>query len=106
MVARDLRSISIVEGAGFKHLLNYVEPGYTPSLHTDIVAECCHLYDSKKKRFLKEIIDCEYVVLTTDIWMSAAIHGYMTVTVHFIDKLWQLGSQMLVTEEMLECHTG
>ena len=28
MVARNLQPISIVEGAGFKHLLSYLEPRY------------------------------------------------------------------------------
>ena len=37
MVARDLRPISIVEGAGFKHLLRYLEPGYRIPSHTQCV---------------------------------------------------------------------
>ena len=34
MVAKDLRSISIVAGYGFQNLMSYVEPGYTVPSHT------------------------------------------------------------------------
>ena len=49
---------------------------------------------------------CKNFGLTTDIWTSGAIHGYMTVTVHFVDESWQLYSKILVTEEMPDRHTG
>ncbi len=53
-----------------------------------------------------EIADRKYIALTTDIWTSAAIHGYVTLTAHFIDDSWQLCSRVLTTEEMPERHTG
>ena len=44
MIARDLQPISIVEWAGFKHLLSYLEPGYCIPSHTHIATVCCCLY--------------------------------------------------------------
>jgi len=55
MVARDLRPISIVEGAGFKHLLSYLEPGYRVPSHTNISTVCLRLYNEQKER-LKNLL--------------------------------------------------
>ena len=106
MVARDLRPINIVEGDGFKNLLSYIEPGYIVPSHTHISTVCRRLYDTEKERLLKTITECRHVALTTDIWTSAAIQGYMTVTVHFVNESWQLCSNVLLTEEMPDRHTG
>ena len=106
MVARDLRPISIVEGVGFKHLFSYVEPGYRVPSHTHIATVCRRLYNVQKERLKEEIAGCSHVALTTDIWTSSAVDSYLTVTVHFIDKLWQLCTRVLLTTEMAERHTG
>ena len=71
-------------------------------LHTHVSKVCCDLYDTQKD----QISNCGHVALTTDIWTSATIHAYMTVTVHFINDSWQLLSKVLVTEKMPERHTG
>uniref|UniRef100_A0A1X7U908 BED-type domain-containing protein n=1 Tax=Amphimedon queenslandica TaxID=400682 RepID=A0A1X7U908_AMPQE len=44
LVARDLRPISIVEGKGFKQLLNFIEPGYSVRSRTYVAKECLLLY--------------------------------------------------------------
>jgi hypothetical protein len=71
VVARDLRPISIVEGAGFKHLLSYLEPGYRVPSHTHIATVCRRLYNTQKERLKKEITGCGHLALTTDIWTSS-----------------------------------
>ena len=43
--------------------------------------------------------------LTTDIWMSQARHGYISVTIH-IDESFQLQSHLLATKEFPESHTA
>lgn len=60
----------------------------------------------QKERVKKEIADCSHVALTTDIWTSNAVESYITVTAHFIDKIWQLSTCVLLTKEMAERHTG
>ena len=106
LVARDLQPISIVEGAGFKHLLSYLEPGYHIPSHTHIATVCRRLYNPQKERLKKEITGCGHLALTTDIWTSSAVDSCRTVTVHFIDKLWQMSTRVLLTMEMAERHTG
>lgn len=86
MVARDLRPINMVEGSGFKSLMSYM--------------------DTERGKLIEKISSCENVAFTTDIWTSAATQGYMTLTSHFIDESWQLCSNVLLTDEMPERHTG
>jgi len=36
------------------------------------------------------------VAITTDMWTTSSQNkGYMTITTHFIDKLWRLKSQLV-----------
>ena len=93
------------KGAGFKHLLSYLEPGYRVHSHTHIATVCCRLYNVQE-RLKKENTGCGHLPLTTDIWTSSAVDSYLTVTVHFIDKLWQMYTHVLLTTEMPERHTG
>ena len=106
MAARDLRPLSIVEGSGFKSLMSYVEPGYVVPSRTHIAAVCRRLYNTQREKLQETVSSCESVALTTDIWTSAAVHGYMTLTVHFIGESWSLYSKVLLTDEMPERHTG
>ena len=71
MVARDLYSISIVEGEGFKNLLNFLEPGYKVPSHTHVTKVCCD-----KEKLKQEVKSYGHEALTSDIWTSAAIDSY------------------------------
>ena len=105
MVARDLRPVSIVEGDGFKQLINYLEPEYRVPSHTHITIVCHRMYQVEREKLEAELVD-RHVGLTSDIWTSAATQGYITVTAHFISDGWELCSKVLLTREMGERHTG
>ena len=105
MVARDLRPVSIVEGDGFKRLINYLEPEYRVPSHTHITSVCHRMYQVEREKLEVELVD-RHVGLTSDIWTSAATQGYITVTAHFISDDWKFCSWVLLTREMGERHTG
>ena len=46
------------------------------------------------------------VALTTDLWMSVAGQGYMTVTGHYLTKDWTLECKVLATRVLKDQHTG
>ena len=50
--------------------------------------------------------EAESFSATTDLWTSAATEPYMTLTVHFIDKTWNLQSFCLDTVPIFSDHTG
>ena len=105
MVARDLRPVSIVEGNGFRQLINYLEPDYQVPSHTHITTVCHRMYQVERDRVKAELHD-RHVGFTSDIWMSASTQSYITITVHFIADKWELFSRVLLTREMEERHTG
>uniref|UniRef100_A0A1X7UQS2 Uncharacterized protein n=1 Tax=Amphimedon queenslandica TaxID=400682 RepID=A0A1X7UQS2_AMPQE len=106
MVARDLMPLSIVEGEGFKRLMNYIELGYTVPSYTHVTIVCCQMYSELKEKLILQIASCMYVALTTVIWTSAVVQGYIILTAHYITDLLELCSKVLLTKEIPECHTG
>jgi hypothetical protein len=105
-VAMDLRPISIVEGQGFSRLINYIEPGYQIPSRPHLTNICRNLYDSAKIRLLAQINSRPYVSSSTDIWTSRTQQAYLTVTVHFLTEEWIMESNVLLTREIPEKHTG
>ena len=106
MVAIDARPIAIVEGTGFKRLVNYLEPGYkVPSaVH---IASCLHeRYSQVKGVIIKHLQNVSHIALTSDIWTSLATQSYISATAHFITSEWELNSCVLQTLHFPDSHTG
>ena len=107
-VARNLRPLSVVDSAGFKQLVNYLEPGYKVPSRSHVTSICCKKFDVMKEQLLATVTlaTVQYVAVTTDIWTSRATQAYITVTVHFLTDRWKMESKVLQTQEMPERHTG
>ena len=105
-MARDLRPLSVVDGDGFKQLVNYLEPGYKVPSRTHVTNTCHKKLDSIKEKLLATLATGQYIAVTTDIWTSRATQAYITVTVHFVTDLWKMESKVLQAQELPECHTG
>ena len=104
-VSRDLRPLSIVDGKGFQQLLGYMEPGYKVLSRPHVATTCRRLHTSLKEQLI-ETISSQEIAVTTDLWTSRAIQGYLTITAHFINSEWRLENKVLLTQEMAERHTG
>ena len=87
MVAIDARPAAIVEGTGFKRLVNYLEPGYKVSSAVHITS-CLHRYSQVEGVVIKHLQNVSYIVLTSDIWTSLATQLYISATTHFITSEW------------------
>ena len=48
----------------------------------------------------------KYFSITTDMWSSLAHHGYIAVTIHFINQNFEMENFLLDTREMLGSHTA
>ena len=101
-VALYLRPLRVVEGIGFKQLMNYIEPGYIVPSRTRVMSICQKKYTTIKEELLSSLQSISNVVLTTDIWTSRTVQSYLTVTVDFITDDWLMDSKVLVTREMTE----
>ena len=84
MVALDTRPASVIEGTGFKWLLNYLEPGYKVPSAVHIVTCLQKRYPEVKSIIERKLEEASYVALTSDIWTSLATQSYVSATVYFI----------------------
>ena len=68
MVVRDLRPAALVEGTGFKALMNYIKPGYRVLTATHI-AEVVRQKFVSGKNSIKHYVQSEvhFMAFTTDI---------------------------------------
>ena len=64
------------------------------------------MYAEQKEKLKQEVKSCSHVALTSDIWTSAAIDSYLTITAHFRNSDWQLCTRVLTTANMPEHHTA
>ena len=105
MIVKDMRPVAIVEGQGFREMINTFHPGYTlPSRR--------HFTDLMEKKYeaALERVKCEIknkkITLTTDAWTSIATEAYLGVTCHFITEDWELTSYSLTMMPLEERHTA
>ncbi|KAL3860698.1 hypothetical protein ACJMK2_010789 [Sinanodonta woodiana] len=105
-IAQDGRPISIVNGEGFKSLINFLEQDYDIKSRTTTTALIKERYDEGVRKMLVKLETALYVAFTTDLWTSLQNIAYMCVTAHWIKLVWELESAILQTRETLERHTG
>ena len=107
MVVHDLRPAALVKGAGFKALMNYIEPGYRVPTATHIAEMVRQKFvigkDNMKRYFQSEV---HFMAVTTDIWTSRANDAYLSLTMHFVDSSWDMVSYVLATAPFPEHHTA
>ena len=106
MIALDLHPAAIVEGVGFHRLMQVADPGYRVPLRTFIsfLLQKKHQDGLEKLRILLESMTG--VSLTTDMWTSHAMEGYITVTAHFIAEDWTQRSLVLANAGFVQHHTA
>ncbi|XP_051980577.1 E3 SUMO-protein ligase ZBED1-like [Xyrauchen texanus] len=62
------------------------------------------MYQTVKDGVMCKLKTAERVGITSDTWTSVATESYMSVTVHYIDELWNLVSYVLQTTEVEANH--
>ena len=107
VVIRDLRPAALVEGAGLKALMNYMEPGY-------YVPSSTHIAEVVKRKFLKEKdntkcyfqLEVHFMAVTTGIWTSRVNDAYLSLTMHLVDSSWDTISCILAAAPFPAHHTA
>ncbi len=106
-IAKDMQPYSTVNDCGFRHLLQVLEPRYTPPDRKLLATKYMPaLYEQEKVRIQQKIEVIKDFGLTTDIWTSRAKHAYISLTIHYIDDAFQLQSHLLGTREFPESHNA
>lgn len=87
MMCKDLQPISFVENEGFRELISHLEPRYTiPSRKTFGKKILIQMYEEEVNMLRGELMDVQFVAVTTDMWTSIANTDFMSVSVHFFNE--------------------
>ncbi|XP_039661199.1 E3 SUMO-protein ligase ZBED1-like [Perca fluviatilis] len=106
-IAKDLRPYSVVENAGFRHMLKTIEPRYKlPTRATFTDSALPTLYKETKAKVMESMCKASRVAITSDAWTSVATESYVTITAHYVSEDWQIVSHVLQTRAVYESHTG
>ena len=106
-IAKDCLPINIVEGAGFKRMINAFDSRYEiPSRNHFSRIALPSLSTSVNQQVRKKIGTLQYFSATTDMWSSIGMQPYMSYTIHYIDSEWKLQNICLQTQFLPEDHTG
>ena len=101
-----MRPVHVIEGQGFIKLMAYLEPGYKVPSRKHVTSIIRQKHDLGRKKLQERLGEVTSLVLTTDIWTSAATEAYISVMGHFITPYWDLCSCVLETTGFPDHHTG
>ena len=107
-VVGSLRPLSVVEDNGLIDLVKFLEPEYKMPSRTHIVKLLDKRHSSCKSE-MKSLLKSEGaagVSLTTDGWTSTSTQSFVTHTVHFVNKQWELVNGVLETVVFKGSHTA
>ena len=109
-IAKDLMPTSVVQGNGFRKLLEKLEPRYQlPSRKTLSERVIPTMYNTiKDSKVLPGIREAKYISLTSDCWTSRVNQSYISVTAHFlkVKSDWQFEHFVLKSKELPGSHTA
>ncbi|XP_052278728.1 E3 SUMO-protein ligase ZBED1-like [Dreissena polymorpha] len=106
MIVKDYVPLSIVEGEGFRNLMQIVAPDYKVPCRNTVRSRIVLKYESEKEVLSSELASVQSASITTDTWTSNSTESYITVTEHHINSDWDIKSNVLLTRAMPERHTG
>ena len=108
-LAKDMLPAYTVEKAGFKQMLSKFNPRYKlPSRNYFSRVAIPALYSEIKSEIQQKINDQHFTFYagTTDLWSSITSEPYLSYTIHYIDKNWNMCCKCLQTHYMPEAHTA
>ncbi|KAG8237098.1 hypothetical protein J437_LFUL015465 [Ladona fulva] len=99
MIAKDFIPVSAVVNDGFQKFIKELEPRYNlPSRRTLTCRLLPERYEILRERAQELISEAAYAALTTDLWTSVPLQGYLSATAHFIVR-GKLFSVILATRK-------
>lgn len=106
-IGKDMLPISTVENEGFKKLIGVLDPRYElPGRKHFSLTALPQLYAECREMVERQLQTVSFFATTSDMWSSRTSEPYMSLTIHFIDKDWNLQSKALQTAYFPEDHKG
>ncbi|XP_039616000.1 E3 SUMO-protein ligase ZBED1-like [Polypterus senegalus] len=106
MVIKDLQPFSTVEDKGFKAFVNKLDPSYILPTRKALKAMVQAKYCAAKEKAMAEVKQATYVSLTSDMWTSINMDGYLGVTCHYVTAEAKLATVLLCVSQFPQTHTA
>jgi len=107
-ITKDMLPINTINDSGFRYMLSKFEPRYTPPDRSTIARNFIPaMYEREKSKVSSAISsDMQSFAITTDGWTSRSNCSYVSLTVHYISKDWEMCCHLLETAEVMTDHTA
>ena len=114
MIIIDEHAFSLVEGEGFRRLIEYLEPRFSVLGRQTVRNDCLLIHKSEKNKLKLQFMG-KRICFTTDCWTSIQNLSFMCLTAHYIDDDWNLNKKILnfkvvenhkestIGEKIIEC---
>ena len=98
---------TIVEEEEFRNLIQEINTDVCLLRADSLHDKCQNLYLIHKDLLKKKLLETSSMLsFTCDVWSSKNHKAFFGITVHYIDKDWNLKCYLLDFIELLEAHTG
>ncbi len=109
-IIEDMRPFNIVQGEGFRKLIHVANSKLTVKHCTTVASWLPRRLEEVKKhvqeRLDRDKEDMVSATFSTDIWTSRANEGYISLTLHYINKAFHLQVWNQECASFTECHTA
>lgn len=105
-IAKEMVSFNTVEKPSFKELLRTLDRQYEPPGRKYMSETAIPALYNQVRHEVQTVIKNDYYALTTDMWSSVNMTPFMSLTVHLINKDWEMVSKCLQTSFFPEDHTA
>ncbi|XP_067135790.1 E3 SUMO-protein ligase ZBED1-like [Centruroides vittatus] len=105
-IVKDLHPIDIINGKGFREMLEMAAPEYTIPNENMIFENLISMAEEQRKAILETLKLVDHVCLTIDCWESVSMRSYLEVTCHFIDSQWKMQSINIGAKELVDKYTA
>lgn len=95
-VVKDEQAFRVVEGDGFKELLQELQPKFVVPSRVTLARDVYSLFCNERAKLMTELTTThQRVCLTTDCWTSRTQMSYMVLTAHYISADWKLQKKII-----------
>ncbi|KAI7965271.1 hypothetical protein MJO29_003369 [Puccinia striiformis f. sp. tritici] len=106
MIVRHEYAFNMVEHPGFITFMQTAQPKFMIPGRMTVRNDCVKLYNQLKAIQISKMAKVNHISLTTDLWTSSDLTGYMVVTAHYIDEDFLLNKSIISFRPLLSPHTG
>lgn len=95
-VVKDEQVFKVVEGDGFRELVQELQPMFVVPSRVTIARDVHHLYFKERVKLMEVLTTTgQRVCLTSDCWTSRTQMSYMCLTAHYVDSDWKLQKKII-----------